>query len=464
MATPIFMIERETQHIEFKPKFNEDVIETLVAFANTKGGRVLVGVDNNGQPLKDFTIGNESLQNWVNEIKNKTQPQIIPDVYSQIIDNYEVAVFEVQEYPIKPVATRGKYYKRVKNSNHLLSTMEVVNLHLQTINSSWDAYPDAIHSLNDISLEKVQAAIEEMRKNGLTITETPIEFLQKKDLLRGGQLTNAAYLLFKTNDSFLTSIELGRFQTPIIIKDTARTKADVLTEIEDVLMFVRKHTNKRMIFTGEAKRIEKWQYPMEAIREIVTNMIIHRDYRSTADSIVKIFDNKIEFYNPGKLPEEITLENLLSGNYKSNPRNKLIADICKDMRIIEKYGSGIGRIRDYFKNEALPEPKFELISDGFQVTVFGEETAQETTQETAQETAQETNTYIKKLLEIIADTQISLAEIMGALQLKHRTNFLHLYLQPALKGGYITMLYPDNPKHRGQKYLLTEKGKNFIKK
>jgi ATP-dependent DNA helicase RecG len=207
-----------------------------------------------------------TLQDLANKVKTNTQPQIIPDVDFIEIDGKEVIEFRIQEYPVKPVSTRGRYYKRVKNSNHLLSLSEVVNLHLQTINSSWDAYPDAIHSLNDISLEKVQAAIEEMRKNGLTITETSIEFLQKKDLLREGKLTNAAYLLFKTNDSFLTSIELGRFQTPIIIKDTARTKADVLTEIEDVLAFVRKHTNKRMIFTGEAKRIEKWQYPMEAIR------------------------------------------------------------------------------------------------------------------------------------------------------------------------------------------------------
>ncbi|MDR1782983.1 MAG: ATP-binding protein, partial [Dysgonamonadaceae bacterium] len=71
---------KETQHIEFKPRFNEDVIETLVAFANTRGGRILVGVDDNGKPLKKFTVGKESLQNWVNEVKQKTSPQIIPDI------------------------------------------------------------------------------------------------------------------------------------------------------------------------------------------------------------------------------------------------------------------------------------------------------------------------------------------------------------------------------------------------
>jgi len=167
------MMKKETQHIEFKPNFNEDVIETLVAFANAKGGQVLVGVDDKGNPVKNFTIGKES-------------------------------VLSVQEYPIKPVSTRGKCFKRVGNSNHLLSVSEVVNLHLQTLNTSWDAYPDTVHTLDDISLEKVESAIEEMRKNGLTIKENPLEFLEKQDLLREGRITNAAFLMFTKNDSFLT--------------------------------------------------------------------------------------------------------------------------------------------------------------------------------------------------------------------------------------------------------------------
>ena len=99
-------------------------------------------------------------------------------------------------------------------------------------------------------------------------------------------------------------------------------------------------------------------------------MIVHRDYRSSSDSIVKVFDNKIEFYNPGRLPENITVDDLLSNNYKSTPRNKLIADFLKSLGLIEKYGSGIKRIVDYFTEENLPSPEFKNISDGFMVTVF----------------------------------------------------------------------------------------------
>ena len=99
---------------------------------------------------------------------------------------------------------------------------------------------------------------------------------------------------------------------------------------------------------------------MEAIREIITNMIVHRDYRSASDSIVKIFDNYIEFYNPGKLPDSISVEDLLSNNYKSTPRNKLIADFCKSIGLIEKYGSGIRRIVEYFAEAQIPLLNLEI--------------------------------------------------------------------------------------------------------
>jgi ATP-dependent DNA helicase RecG len=76
-------------------------------------------------------------------------------------------------------------------------------------------------------------------------------------------------------------------------------------------------------------------------------MVVHRDYRLSSDSIVKIFDNKIEFYNPGRLPASISIEDLISNNYRSTPRNKLLADFFKDLGLIEKYGSGIQRIINY---------------------------------------------------------------------------------------------------------------------
>ena len=121
--------------------------------------------------------------------------------------------------------------------------------------------------------------------------------------------------------------------------------SDLFSELDTVLTFIRKHISKHFIITGKAQRDEVWEYPLDAIREIVLNMIVRRDYRASADSTIKIFSNRIEFYNPGILLPGLTLKDILSGNSPSIPRNKQIASVFKEAGVIEKYGSGIKRVR-----------------------------------------------------------------------------------------------------------------------
>ncbi|MGB4415648.1 MAG: ATP-binding protein [Paludibacter sp.] len=150
-------------------------------------------------------------------------------------------------------------------------------------------------------------------------------------------------------------------------------------------------------------------------------MIIHRDYRATSDSVVKVFDNYIEFYNPGKLPEEITIDDLLSGNYKSTPRNRKIADFFKNMGWIEKYGSGIGRICNLFKEEGLPQPEFRLISEGFQVTAFGRNyLGMLQKKENVPENVPENR--LNSIIELIKkNTDISMLELSNHFEVNHKT-------------------------------------------
>ena len=100
------------------------------------------------------------------------------------------------------------------------------------------------------------------------------------------------------------------------------------------------------------------------------NMIVHRDYRSTNDSTIKIFDDRIEFFNPGTLLEGLTVEKIKTGSYKSHLRNKQIASIFKELELIEKYGSGVRRAIETCVAYGLPEPVFEVTQGGMAVTVF----------------------------------------------------------------------------------------------
>ena len=362
---------KETQHVEFKSSFNEEVIETLSAFANTKGGRVLVGIDDGGNPTGNFTVGKESIQKWINEVKTKTKPSLIPDVLIVNINGHETVEFSMQEFPIKPVACKGKYFKRVNNSNHQMDLNEIINLHIKTFNSSWDYYPDPNHSILDISEDKVLKLIALFNRDRMIpIEKNVFEFLTKMELIRDNSLTNAGFLLLMKNDSTVSDIELGHFQNEITIKDGISIFTDLITEVEEVMSFVRKHISKEFIITANPARIERWDYPLDAIREIVLNMIVHRDYTHHGNSSVKIFPDRIEFFNPGRLPDQISIDDLLSGTYVSECRNKQIARVFKEIEWIERYGTGIQRIKNYFKNYGSPEPVFENFQHGFQVTAY----------------------------------------------------------------------------------------------
>jgi len=112
-------------------------------------------------------------------------------------------------------------------------------------------------------------------------------------------------------------------------------------------------------------------------------MIVHRDYRDSSDSVIKIFDDRIEFFNPGDLYDDLTIEQLINNEYKSKTRNKLIALMFKECGLIEKYGSGIGRIKKFCEEHNIVAPKFEEMQKGFQVTLYKKvlETTPKTTQE-----------------------------------------------------------------------------------
>jgi ATP-dependent DNA helicase RecG len=455
------ILKGENETTEFKTSFNKEVIETLVAFANKNGGSVFIGISKNNAVV-GVNLNAESVQNWINEIKSKTTPVLIPDYNIYTLNNKSIVEIKAGSYPLKPVATQGRYLKRVGNSNHLLSVNEVSDMHLRCINSSWDAFPDPLHTINDISIEKVQNVIAKLRKKGKNIDSDIPTFLSKYNLLRDDKLTFAAYLMFKKDDCFLSTIELGHFQDEITIKDSDRTKSDLITQVEEVFDFVRKHINKAIVITGEPQNTEKWDYPLEAIREIIMNMIVHRDYRSSADSVLKIFEHKIEFFNPGSLPDDITVDDLLNNTYISNPRNKLIADLFKDLGHIEKYGSGIKRIISLFENENLPVPEFKNISGGFLVTVFNDKSfndndlIDDTENYTENYTKNYTKNYTERkiLLAIKNNPKITIVELAQLIELTEigiKWNIKNLkqkgFLQRVghAKGGYWKIISNNKP-------------------
>ena len=155
----------ETQTQEFKSSFDKACIETLVAFANAKGGRVLVGVTNQGS-AQGITLGQESLTEWLVHIKAATSPSIIPELEAHQVNGKTIVVISVAEFPVKPVSTKGRYYKRVANTNQALNANEISDLYMQSLQLSWDAYPAHNAELSDLSMAKVDKFVQQVNAGG----------------------------------------------------------------------------------------------------------------------------------------------------------------------------------------------------------------------------------------------------------------------------------------------------------
>jgi ATP-dependent DNA helicase RecG len=168
----------ENEQIEFKKSFDKEAIESLSSFANTKGGSVLIGVEDSGV-VKGVSVGKETLQNWNNQIKQSCTPSILPDTDIISYEDKKIVVLSIPEYPVKPICCKGKYYKRVNNSNHQMTLSEIADLHFKTLNTSWDHYPDSNHKLNTISLQKVNNFISLSNKSRpFPLADSPLSVLK----------------------------------------------------------------------------------------------------------------------------------------------------------------------------------------------------------------------------------------------------------------------------------------------
>jgi len=359
----------ESETLEFKSSFNREVIETACAFANRNGGTILIGVDDSSRIL-GVPFNAETAQKWINEIKQNTSPAIIPDLEAFHVDGKIVLAIRVSEFPVKPVACRDRYFKRIANSNHRLNLTEIANLHLQSLQLSWDAYAPEGGSLDLLSNEKIARFMKRVEEGGrFTIGDDPLSTLEKLGYLKDNVPTHAALFLFGKNDPPY-NVHIGRFKTPSMIIDDRMIRGTLFEVAEEAMRFITSHLRVAFEITGEKlQRTEIFDYPRDALRELLFNAIVHRDYMSPTDIQIKIFDNSITFFNPGRLYGDLTIEKLKTDRYQSRTRNKLVAEAFYLTCDIEKYGSGFIRVRREIAEYPTMEFSYEESGDGFFVTV-----------------------------------------------------------------------------------------------
>ncbi len=275
----------------------------------------------------------------------------------------------------KPVFYRGNAYKRVGKSTHKLSSSEIRNLAKNSgEKTSWDEQICEEASLDDIDEEKVKEFLKRTKNNRDLDIDPKISLkdaLKRLKLLSNGRPINACLLLFGKNPQRFFSqavTKCARFKgtKPTTFIDMKTFDGDIIEQRNDSLEFVKEHIKLEAEIKG-TERIEKWEYPIEAIREAITNAICHRDYRVSSKVQVRIFDDRLEVWGCGPLPDPLTVEDLKK-KHRSILRNSSIGRCFFLTKYIEEWGTGTNRIIEKCVERGLPEPLFEEVTESLVVT------------------------------------------------------------------------------------------------
>ena len=368
--------EGESERVEFKPSLSQTdkILECVSAFSNTDGGILVIGVRDNGDVI-GVDIGKTTIESLANTIKQNTDPKVYPSIRIEELDAKHVVILEVEEGKQKPVLASGRAYRRVGRTNQKLGSDAIRNLALETSKVYWDERVCADASLDDIDEDKIRLFLKRAkyeRRLELDPGTPSREALEHLELLSGGKPTNAAILLFGKNPQrFFMQAETrcARFKgtKPLEFIDLKVFGGTIVDQREDAVEFVQEHIERHARIVG-LERLELWEYPLDAIREAVTNAICHRDYEISGNVQIRIFDDRLEIWGCGPLPEPLRVEDLKQ-RHRSILRNPVIGKCFFWIKYIEQWGTGTNRIIDACVNHGLPEPVFEELSGSLVVTL-----------------------------------------------------------------------------------------------
>lgn len=371
----------EGETVEFKRSVAEleQVVETVAALANTRGGLVVIGVGPTGEVI-GVDVGQVTGERIANRITGNTDPVIYPSVQVVDVDGHKVFAITVAESDNKPHLASGRAFKRVGATTVQMRRDEYERLLLLRRQSPFDRRDTPGATLEDIDEKKVRWYLERAgRERNIPVdpTQPVVENLKRLELAgeRDGQLTltMAALLFFgKQPRRFAphSMIRLARFQgtTPSNFIDRLDLTGALPEMIDEAERFVLRNTRVAAKVTGFERR-EITEYPYAAVREAIANAVAHRDYdREDVEVRVSIFADRIEVQSPGRLPAPLTLETL---GEEYALRNRVIAELLFNIRYIERWNTGILRMRHLMRAHGLPEPVFQEIGQTFRVIFLG---------------------------------------------------------------------------------------------
>ena len=351
----------ETENIEFKSQFTEDIYKEVIAFANTDGGIVYVGIDNNGN-----AVGLTDVDQEYTRITNGIRDAIMPDVTMFVrftIQENKVVRITVSEGSNKPYYLKGKglkpsgVYVRQGTSSVPASPEQIRQMIKESDGDTFEEMRSIEQSLS------FEAAANAFKKYGMPFGTEKYRVLgitQKNDEL----FTNLA-LIISDQCAHTTKVAVFGDDTNTVFKDNKEFGGSVFTQLEDTFNYLMLCNRTEATIKG-LERIEKQDYPEEALREALLNALVHRDYSYSGSIIINVNDERMEFISIGGLLPGLSTDDIRIGI--SQPRNKNLAEIFHRLRLIESYGTGIRRIYKLYEN-CPAQPVIEATTNAFKIVL-----------------------------------------------------------------------------------------------
>ncbi|WP_417204581.1 RNA-binding domain-containing protein [Acetoanaerobium sticklandii] len=354
---------KESIHLELKKEYVKDILKTVIAFANTSGGKIYIGIDDDGKVL-----GVQRLDTDILKLSNSIRDSIKPDItlFASIlvekIDGKDVIVVDVQKGASSPYYLTDKgirpsgVYVRQGASSVPATDAAILKMIRDTDGDNFEELRSLNQNLDFDFLKK------EFEDANIKLEHSQMRTFNIID--EDGLYTNLGLLL---SEQCPHTIKAAVFEgsTKEIFKDRFEFSGSLLKQMKDVYSFLNRYNRTNSEITG-LKRTDTREYPEIALREALLNSIVHKEYSYSSSTLISVFDDKIEIVTIGGLTKGLSEDDIMLG--VSILRNRNLANIFYRLKLIEAYGTGIPKIIESY-NEYNVKPKIEISSNAFKITL-----------------------------------------------------------------------------------------------
>ena len=450
---------KESESIELKRSLAElkEGLTSIAAILNKHGaGELWFGVKNDGVAV-GLHVTEKTLRDISQAIAAHIEPKIYPHITPEILAG-KTCVKVAFTGKDAPYFAYGRAYMRVADEDRHLTARELESLILIKNRDAlrWDneQYQGVLKELDGKKIKRF------VIRAGLVWDSIP-NALQKLGLIKNGQLLNATRLFFSKEPPMQLRCAVFAGTKSDTIIDRHDFDGDILELIEEAQKYILKNIHIGMRIKG-LYREDVPEISVEALREAIINAFCHRDYRDPDYIHIAIFKDRVEIRSPGELFDGLTIREIRKGNV-SKRRNPLVADLFRRIHMVEAWGRGMPLI---LKNE--PSAKFKEVAKlfiaSFDRPSFKEDeivAVDKTPQVTGAQSGAQSRAQSDQILNALQKSDLSMNEVVAALQLQSKTGSLKRCVSELLAAGLIEYTLPEKPTSRLQKYRLTKKGRSL---